>query len=138
MKTVVLAKNHCANWLIDGACNGVDFKRPALKQIRFLPEGTRCLLALGKRCSYFETAVMPMKDWEWKDAEEGRKFKEGVNRYIRMHLRKETMPDLPPRERKCPDCGNRIGFRMRYCADCARIRKAENNRRNSLNQRLKK
>src|SRR4029077_1529902 len=134
MKTVVLAKKYCANYLDSGECNGVDFKRPKLNQFRFLPEGAKCLLACGQRCRYFETAVMPMKDWDLGDQGQ---FKEGIDRYMRMHLRKQ-MPDLPPRQRKCPDCGNPIGFRMRYCADCADHRKAENNRRSALIFRLKK
>ena len=135
MKPVVLAKLYCANFLADGTCNGVDFKRPGLKQVRFLSEETACLVGCGQRCRYFETAVMPMKDWDWKPGE-GRAFREAVNRYQRKHA---GILGLAPRQRKCPDCGTPIGSRLRYCESCRQERNTKNVRKamRNLYQRKK-
>jgi len=69
-------------------------------------------------------AVFPIgKNEEWcrKYPAQARAFEEGVNRYMRMHLR----GGLAPRRRKCPDCGVQIGPRKRYCQVCAGRRKRE-------------
>ena len=64
MSLEALASEHCANWQA-GKCTGTETHVDGV-ETRFLPEGTRCLLAQGKQCRYFEVAVLPMEHWDWK------------------------------------------------------------------------
>jgi len=120
-----IAKNHCANYQ-EGICSGIDFG-PKGELFRFRAEGSRCLLSSRERCSYFETAVLPIganQEWQKKYPGEARQFEEGADQYLRAH---SGIPGLAPRRRKCPDCGTQIGPKQRYCAQCRdRHRKVSN------------
>jgi hypothetical protein len=118
-----IARKHCANWQ-DGICGGIDFG-PKGELLRFRPEGRQCLLSSRERCSYFETAVLPMRSQDWKNPSEGREFEEGADQYLRIH---SGITGLAPRRRKCPDCGTQIGPKKRYCQACSNRRKLEADR----------
>jgi hypothetical protein len=110
-----IAQNHCANW-DGGLCTGIDFRADG-SMFRFRPEGRRCLLSSHERCSYFETAVLPIgasKEWQQKYPREAAQFEEGAHFY-RVHF---GMPGPAPVGRNCSDCGVQIGPRQRYCAQC--------------------
>src|SRR5262245_20874547 len=90
---------------------------------RFRNEGCKCLLSTDERCSYLETAILPMKTDEWKNPSEARRFAELTDQYRRAHI-----SGLNPRKRKCPDCGVQIGPRKRYCQVCAERRSKQADR----------
>jgi hypothetical protein len=127
VKPLALAKHYCANYLADGSCIGTDFK-PNGDQFRFLPEGSRCLIACGQRCKYFEASVLPMDadSWEWTNPIEGKQFKQVANQYRRKHSASGS--GLATKQRRCPDCKTLIGPRKRYCSICAAKRQARSNR----------
>jgi len=129
-----IAKQHCANFGSEGICGGV---KPCTdgSQVRFLPEGARCLLLEGKGCGYFESNVMPMalESWEWKNPSEGKRFREAVDHYRRVH---GEIKGLARRARRCPDCGEPIGPRKRYCQKCAADRQKASVRKTMRKSRL--
>jgi len=123
---IALAKKYCVNWQ-DGLCSGIDFHKDG-SPFRFRSEGAQCLLKANQRCSYFETAVLPMGDseeWQKKYPGDAKAFAEGADRYFRRH---SGIAGLAPKARRCPDCGTPIGPRKRYCALCADRRSKESDR----------
>jgi hypothetical protein len=79
-----LAAKYCANWK-EGICSGIDFKADGTL-FRFRNEGSDCVLKTCQRCSYFESAVLPMRKREWKNPTEARQFDEGIDHYFRLHI----------------------------------------------------
>ena len=129
-----LAEKYCANWR-DHVCTGTEVDPPTGLQVRWRPEGSRCLLAAGKRCPFFEASVLPMEQWDWKNPSEGVAFKNAAHQY-RIQIIKEKASQ--PAIRRCSDCQkNTIGPRQRFCAECkAKRRRAT--KTSSQQQRRKK
>jgi len=118
MNILPLAKEHCANCQ-NGICTGVDIQLDGIA-VRFLPEGSSCLLSQCQRCAYFEQSVLPMEKWDWKNPAEGRAFHGAADHYRMMH------PDslTAAAKRKCPDCRKRALLpRQRVCGECSQKRK---------------
>jgi hypothetical protein len=116
-----LAEQYCSNWCHGGVCEGADIDPKTGRHFRWRTIGGFCLLALGGRCSYFESVVLPMgKRKEWPTPVQGEAFRKAARLY---HL---TFPEtvvVEPETRKCPDCGkHRIEARKRCCEPC-RIRR---------------
>ena len=89
-----IARQNCANFGSEGICTGVRRCTDG-SQVRFLPEGARCPLLDGKRCGYFEAYVMPMalESWEWKNLSEGKRFRDAVDQYRRIHGESKAWQD---------------------------------------------
>jgi hypothetical protein len=126
---ITLAAKYCANWQQDGVCSGLDFRNDGTL-FRFRNEGCQCgcLLKAKERCSYFESAVLPMGDseeWRKKYPAEARVFQEGADRYMRRH---SGIAGLALKARVCPDCGTQIGPRKRYCHVCSDARQQQTDR----------
>jgi hypothetical protein len=61
MTPLQAAKEHCANYQPNGSCLGIYYSNDlSVDQSRYRP-CTKCLLAEGQRCPYFEEIVVPMK-----------------------------------------------------------------------------
>lgn len=75
----------------------------------------------GKRCSYFEKAVLPTA------ADIGRRDEIYYQYEVKC---KVTEPLTRPGFRLCPDCGAGLNFRERYCKTCSRKRRKATNRAN--------
>lgn len=72
-----------------------------------------CLLDQGKRCQYFEQAVMPTA----RDAGCLEQVTEQYNRKTGSTIRRKVRP--------CPDCGGELKPRRRYCEACAKKRRRQ-------------
>ena len=122
-----LAGKYCSNWQQDGVCSGLDLADDGTL-FRFRNEGCQCVLRIKERCSYFESAVLPIGDneeWRKKNPGEARELEEGRDRYMRRCI---GIPGLALKARVCPDCGTQIGPRKRYCHVCSDARKHETDR----------
>jgi hypothetical protein len=81
-----------------------------------------CSVEQGKRCGYFEKAVLPTA------ADIG--LKEHVYSLYQRHVGIEAEGQLTrDLVRKCPECGAELKPRQRYCDDCARRKRRESYRR---------
>ena len=133
MSLEALASEHCANWQA-GKCTGTETHVDGV-ETRFLPEGTRCLLAQGKQCRYFEVAVLPMEHWDWKVPAEGRQFAELAHKYRIRHQKflGET------EKKKCAGCGKRVPMLKKeiFCHSCKAARKTEQDRESQSKSREK-
>jgi hypothetical protein len=114
-RAAILAEKYCCNWH-NHVCVGTDVDLSTGLQVRWRPEGSRCLLADGKRCPYFEASVLPMEHWHLKSPLEGAAFQNAAHQYrIRIVKEKTSRPAI----RRCPDCQkNTIGPRHRFCGEC--------------------
>ena len=132
---VLLARDHCANWIGHGTCVGTDIDLKTGRQIRWRPEGSPCLVSEGKRCPYLEGAVLPMENWKWKGALEETAFRNAVHQYrIQIVKEKPSKPVI----RKCPDCQqNTVDPRERFCGEC-KVRRRTATKTSSQQQRRKK
>ena len=111
-----LAEKHCSNWCRGDLCVGTDVDLPSGRQIRWRSEGSRCLLADGKRCPYFEQSVLPMEDWQWKNPSEGTVFKNATHEYrIRLMTERKAGRAI----RRCPNCRkNTVRPPAKFCDMC--------------------
>ena len=116
-----LAEQYCSNWCHSDVCEGVDIDPKSGRHFRWRAAGGFCLLALGGRCPYFESAVLPMeKRKDWPTPLQGEAFRKAARLY---HLAFPETTIVEPETRKCPDCGkHRIAARKRCCELC-RIRR---------------
>lgn len=81
-----------------------------------------CLVQAGKRCNYFERAVLPTA------ADIGQ-----LERMTGLY-RKKVGPDNDqqcdtPVIRECPDCGGELKRRQRYCSKCSNRRRSQTYRK---------
>ncbi len=81
--------------------------------------GKKCKVEQGKRCSYFERAVLPTA------ADIGRR-----DEIYYQYEVKCNVADLLARPgfRLCPDCGAGLKLRERYCKNCSRARRLKTRR----------
>ena len=116
-----LAEQHCANWCHGGICEGADTDPKTGRHFRWRAAGGFCLLALGGRCPYFESAILPMeKRKEWPTPLQGEAFRKGVRLYRGVFP--ETVI-VEPETRKCPACGKRWIEARKRCCELCRIRR---------------
>jgi len=93
--------------------------------------GGACAVEIGKRCGYFERAVLPTS------AETGQRehiyglYEQTVGVIIDTAKTRKRTGDARP----CPDCGSPLRTRQRYCDTCSTRRQREQNRRYSRNRR---
>lgn len=104
----------CANHQPDGTCAGVMIA-PDLSMPRATPR-PRCLIAEGKRCTYFEQCVAPMVGWT-SDPRRKAGFLAAIAEYRRVTKQGEDLT------RRCPDCGGAMRKGNRYCPKCADARR---------------
>jgi len=78
----------------------------------------RCLVQDGKRCRYFEEAVLPTA------ADTGRKELVYALYEKQVGIGGELTQDIKP-VRECPDCGGELKPRQRYCDDCGMKRRRQ-------------
>jgi hypothetical protein len=121
----LIAQRHCANFCRGGLCSGLDFRSDG-SALFFRKAGCPCLLQLGQRCPYFETAVLPMeRRAAWPTPREGEVFREAARTY-RLAFPETVV--IEPATRKCPDCGKRfVEYRKRYCLECRKRRRKATN-----------
>jgi len=88
-----------------------------------------CLVQEGKRCGYFERAVLPTA------ADTG--LQGLVYAQYEKHVGIEGNGGLNREQiRMCPDCGAEVGPRQRYCPKCSKRRRRESYRRARRKRRL--
>ena len=91
--------------------------------------GDTCKVQEGQRCGYFERAVLPtaeaigLKDVVYS-AYEAQVGIAGNGLLKRGQVR------------RCPDCGNEVGPRQRYCPNCSKRHRRQSYRRARQKQRL--
>ncbi len=82
----------------------------------------KCLVQEGKRCGYFERAVLPTA------ADIG--LKEQLYSLYEEHVGMQGNEILSRGQiRRCPDCGDEVGTRQRFCLRCSKKRRQETYRR---------
>jgi len=88
-----------------------------------------CLVQEGKRCGYFERAVLPTAaDLSLKDTVYSQ-YEAHVGIAGNGLLQREQI-------RRCPDCGDEVGPRQRYCLKCSKTRRRQSYRRARGKRRL--
>ena len=102
-----LVKAECANYRDDG-CIARDAQE------------NECLIAAGKRCSYFEKCLLPLAD-EPSPAGEP-KLQGSRQKAADIYAKEHHLTQLVREERLCPDCGEPLPHRRRYCNRCRRQR----------------
>ena len=128
-----MVKRECANLQSDGSCLGIP---PVCLtgQIRYRAERReKCLLAQQpmQRCHYFERVIMPMAHCRYTDPKLRIQYQEAVAKYSFVELDANTRP----KEKGCPDCGQPIASRRRFCDRCKVKHRRETKR---LNMRQKR
>ena len=91
--------------------------------------GNKCLVKKGKRCGYFEKAVLPVAT----DI--------GLVGHVYSLYQKRVglNADLQrPQTRLCPDCGTGLKLKQRYCDSCGKSRRQKGNRENQKKYRKSK
>lgn len=111
----------CANY--DHHYGGCLFRTAKGKPSKNLLEEEKskcpCLVEIGKRCSYFERAVLPtaadigLREYVYAAYE----------RQVGLSGRLKTEP-----VRYCPECGAELKPRQRYCDECSRKRRLQSKR----------
>ncbi len=87
-----------------------------------------CKVQDGERCGYFERAVMPTAD--------AIGLRDTVYSAYEVHVGIAGNGLLKRGQvRRCPDCGDEVGPRQRYCLKCSKRRRRESYRRARQNQR---
>lgn len=91
--------------------------------------GDTCKVQEGQRCGQFERAVLPTA------------ANIGLNEIVYSQYEQQVGiagNGLLPRGqiRRCPDCGDEVGPRQRYCQKCSKRRRRESYRRTREKQRL--
>jgi hypothetical protein len=109
----------CANHQPDGSCLRVTIGDD-LSIGRAAPE-SRCLVADGQRCPYFEACLLPMADMAG-DPRRAAALQEAVAEYRQITNQKA------PKARPCPDCGRPMQKGRQYCPRCAGARRKASNR----------
>lgn len=120
MTALQLVREECANHQSDGSCAGAMINDD-LSILCSIPQ-SRCLVAEGKRCPYFEECVAPMVNMVTVPRRLA-EIQEAVAEYRRITKQKDT-PARP-----CPDCGGSCQPRKRYCPNCAHAREKAAKRR---------
>lgn len=84
--------------------------------------GDTCKVQDGKRCGYFERVVLPTADTIGLKEAIYSQYEQQVGIAGIGVLKREQI-------RRCPDCGDEVGSRQRYCPNCSKKRRRESYRR---------
>jgi len=88
-----------------------------------------CKVQDGKRCGYFERAVLPTADAVG--------LKEAIYSQYEQQVSIAGIGMLKRGQvRRCPDCGEEVGPRQRYCVNCSKRRRRKSYRRARDKRRL--
>ena len=121
-----LVKKVCSNYRNE-KCLGVS--RECFPTATIQPPGP-CLIAERKRCSFFETAILPLADRPSPKNDPG--FQGGVlearNFYHRAH--DVGLPKQIGSKRNCPRCGIVLDWGKKYCEPCRILRRNETQKAN--------
>ncbi len=119
MTPLQFAREECANYQPDGSCMGAVIEDDlTMRRGRPLP---KCALGDGNRCVYFEETVAPMAGMV-ADSRRAVQMQEAVRAYHAM-----THQNAKP-ARACPDCGQPMPPRKRFCPVCSRKRRQATHR----------
>lgn len=93
--------------------------------------GDTCKVQDGQRCGYFEQAVLPTAD--------AIGLKEAIYYQYEQQVGLVGIGVLKRGQvRRCPDCGDEVKPRQRYCENCSKRRRRESYRRARGKSRLKR
>ena len=81
-----------------------------------------CKVEEGQRCGYFERAVLPTAADIGLNDTVYTQYEQQVGIARGGLLKREQV-------RRCPDCGDEVGPRQRYCPNCSKRRRRESYRR---------
>jgi len=112
-----LVKSQCDCHQPDGTCLGIT-TNDQLQLIRFLKEGSKCLLAYNpiKRCQHFEQAILPYRP-ENKDSRLESKLQSDWNEGC--HTYRIATGFMSEKVRLCPQCRkSKIGEGRKLCDLC--------------------
>ena len=84
--------------------------------------GETCKVEDGQRCGYFERAVLPTAADVGLNDTAYRQYEAQVGMAGGGVLKRSQI-------RRCPDCGDEVGPRQRYCEKCSKRRRRESYRR---------
>ena len=94
-----------------------------------------CLLSQGQRCTYFEESVLPIAVRRLRKARAQHPVDDGRILEAYRMLHRETCGTLIPEsdddgiaKHQCPDCGEALGPRMRFCPKCRTKRRRDSYR----------
>ena len=120
MTPLQFISEECANHQSDGSCMGAVINDDL--SITRCDSKPRCLVAEGKRCSYFEECVAPMVNMV-SDPRRAAEIQEAVAEYRQITNQKA------PAIRPCPECGGPCQPRKRFCPACVDKRRKAAKRR---------
>jgi len=129
------AKQHCDNYQANGTCLGIAF-RDDLSMYRFRNEGLPCLLCEGRRCSYFEEIIIPMR--MSCDTAEAKARADKKDAAVRSYLTSHNLVSSKATgKRMCLNCRRiQVQGRARFCHKCAERRKRQSYRLSKRQSRL--
>ena len=116
MKLATFVRNECANWDRTGCV-----------------DGSRCLVLAGRRCDYFERAVLPPEGYPYPNrtfVQDPKAEKRVRDRYFAVVGRWRYHRKV----RFCK-CGNPLAKRRSLCSECKAKRQRERWRRQKRKQR---
>jgi hypothetical protein len=93
--------------------------------------GNTCKVQDGERCGYFELTVLPTASEIGLNDTVYSQYEQQVGIAGISVLKRSQI-------RRCPDCGDEVGPRQRYCPNCSKRRRRESYRRARGKQRLKR
>ncbi len=127
MTPLQFAHEECANYQPDGSCLGAVIEDDlTMRRCRPL---SRCALVDEKRCAYFEECVAPMADMVSDPRRAVRLQEAGRNYRAMTHQKSKTV-------RACPECGQPMAPRKRFCPVCSRKRRKNTVRQSTAQWRL--
>jgi hypothetical protein len=120
MTPLQLAQAECANHEHTGACLGTHLG--ARSQITHCTPRPRCVLPEGGRCVYFEECIAPLRHMI-TDPRHASEILSAVREYQKATGQADEV------RRECPDCGDSVMWRKRYCPACVEKRRKATFRR---------
>ncbi len=94
-----------------------------------LLDDERCGVLFGRRCGYFEKAVLGSADYKYRlpDFDYGKLFAQYAEQTRTVALAIE--------QRRCA-CGNPLGLRQRFCVACSQKRRKDSNQKSQNKHRV--
>ena len=126
-----MARAECANFCKDGSCLGIPVEclvseRDGKKVKLVAAPLERCKLSEpGKRCMYFERAVIPLANY----------FPEKYAKAVETYTAGRAKNALAIKAARLCKCGNPLPKRKRYCPTCARRKRRESARNGMAKKR---